>query len=214
MTMTVTLLAPYQGGRGRVAVYLNDKFAFVLYKGELSKYRLEQGSVVDDELYDRIMQETVFIRARKRGMNLLKTMDRTEADVRRKLLEGGYPEEAADDAIEYLRSYKYLDDMRYAGEYIRFKSSSMSRKQITMKLLEKGVDAGTVEEAFSGYEEESGEDIEETERELIRKLIMKRCPNGVSQLEYTDRQKLYSYLYGKGFPISAIESVYKEIAKG
>lgn len=204
--MTITGIAPYMRGKGRVAISLNDKFAFVLYKGELSRYGLDVGSLIDDELYDRIMNETVFPRARKRGMNLLKSMDRTEADVRRKLSEGGYPPEAVDDAIEYLMSYHYIDDDRYAVEYIRCKVSSMSRKQIRAKLAEKGIDKAVVENAFIAYDEENQTDADDTEGELIKKLIRKRCPNGTDGLGYEEKQKLYAYLYGKGFSLAAVDN--------
>lgn len=209
--MTVTQIVPYPKGKGRVSVYLNDKFAFVLYKGELSQYDLEVGKCVDDELYGRIMNETVYLRAKKRGMNLLKSMDRTEADVRRKLSEGGYPADAIDVAIEYLKSYHYIDDSRYASEYIRFKSSSMSRKQIIAKLTEKGVSQSVVSEAFCRYEEENGDSGDNNERELIRKLIIKRFPTGVSNIDYNSRQRLFAYLYGKGFSVSLIEEVYSSL---
>ena len=209
--MTVTQIVPYPKGKGRVSVYLNDKFAFVLYKGELSQYDLEVGKCVDDELYGRIMNETVYLRAKKRGMNLLKSMDRTEADVRRKLSEGGYPADAIDVAIEYLKSYHYIDDSRYASEYIRFKSSSMSRKQIIAKLTEKGVSQSVVSEAFCKYEEENGDSGDNNERELIRKLIIKRFPTGVSNIDYNSRQRLFAYLYGKGFSVSMIEEVYSSL---
>lgn len=211
MDMTITGIEPYYKGKGREAVYLNDKFAFVLYKGELSQYGLECGMTVDDELYEKIMKETVFPRARKRGMNLLMKMDRTEADVRGKLSEGGYPQEAVDDAITYLKSFHYIDDMRYASEYIRCKSSSMSRKQIGLKLSQKGVDKSMVEEAFTEFDEESGQDNRSAEKQLIRKLILKRCPQGVADLDYNAKQKLYAYLYGKGFSVSEIETVVIEL---
>lgn len=211
MELTVTMTEPFTKGKGRVSVFLNDRFAFVLYKGELSQYGLEIGSIVDDDLYDRILKETLIPRARKRAMNLLKTIDRTEADVRRKLFEGGYPQEAVEAAIEYLRSYHYLDDMRYATEYIRFKLQTMSRRQITAKLSEKGIDKHTIEEAFASYEEESGEDSGESEKALIRKLISKRCPQGVENLDYESRQKLYGYLYGKGFSMAVIDDVMRSL---
>lgn len=202
---TVTSIEPYKNGKGRYAVCLNDMFAFVLYKGELSQYDLKEGVQVSSELYDRIINETIVPRAKKRGMNLLMSMDRTESDIRRKLTEGGYPPEAVDEAVSYLVSFHYIDDSRYASEYIRFKSQSMSRRQITMKLTEKGIAKETILAAFSAYEEETGEDSEDTEMALIHKLIKKRYPNGITSLDYSDRKKLYSYLYGKGFSLSAID---------
>lgn len=208
--MTVTGIEPYPKGKGRVSVFLNDKFAFVLYKGELSQYDLEVGKCVDDELYGRIMNETVYLRAKKRGMNLLKSMDRTETDVRRKLSEGGYPADAVDVAVNYLKAYHYIDDLRYAGEYIRFRSSSMSRKQIAAKLWEKGVPKDIIESAFAAYEEDEGDNAD-NERAVIRKLILKRFPQGVRDIDHSAKQKLFAYLYQKGFPVSMIEEVYSSL---
>ena len=207
MDMTVTAIEPYPKGKGRVSVYLNDRFAFVLYKGELSQYGLEPGTVVDEDLYDRIMNETIILRAKKRGMNLLQKMDRTEADVRRKLSEGGYPPAAVDAAIEYLRSFHYIDDMRYASDYIRFKSQSFSRRQIMMKLSEKGISKDIIETAFSEFDTDNGDEGNGYEKALIRKLILKRCPQGAGSLDFEGRRKLISYLYGKGFSLSDIDDV-------
>ncbi len=214
MEMTVTGIEPYPKGKGRVSIYLNDKFAFVLYKGELSQYGLEIGNTGDDELYEKILSETRILRAKKRGMNLLLKNDRTEADVRGKLSEGGYPPEAVDAAIEYLKSFRYLDDMRYACEYIRCKSETTSRKMIVKKLSDKGIDRDTVEAAFNSFEEESDTSTQDSERELIRRLIVRRCPQGVGELDYNGRQKLYAYLYGKGFSIPDIEKVVNDLTSG
>ena len=208
--MTVTALEPYPKGKGRTAIYLNDKFAFVLYKGELSQYGLEVGVTVDVELYSRIMNETVFLRAKKRAMNLLQKMDRSEADIRRKLSDGGYPPEAVDVAVEYIRSYGYIDDLRYAKEYIRAKASTTSRRQISMKLYEKGISKDVTQEAFRQYEDENGPE-DSGEAQTVARLINKRCPNGINSLDYEGRQKLFAYLYNKGFSGTVIEEVYSSI---
>ena len=144
-------------------------------------------------------------------MNLLMKTDRTEADVRNKLSEGGYPPEAVDDAIEYLRSFHYIDDSRYASEYIRCKSLSMSRKQISAKLSQKGIDKNVIADSFADFDEGSGEDDFDPEKELIRKLIAKRYPKGVSDIDYNARQKLCAYLYGKGFSVADIDKVIFEL---
>ncbi len=211
MEMTVTGIEPFPKGKGRVAIYLNDRFAFVLYKGELSQYGLETGMVMDDDLYESILSGTLIPRAKKRGMNLLRTMDRTEHDVRQKLSEGGYPIEAVDAAVEYLSSYHYIDDMRYACEYIRYKIQSYSRKVITLKLTEKGIGKDVIEAAFDRYEEENDINGHDAEMELIQRLIRKRCPHGVENLDHEGKQKLYAYLYGKGFEIGAVDDALKDI---
>ena len=49
-------------------------------------------------------------------MQLLEDMDRSEAALREKLVQGLYPEEAIETAISYVRSFGYLDDARYVDE--------------------------------------------------------------------------------------------------
>ena len=87
--MTITSIENYNKGKGRAVVYLNNEFAFILYKGELDKHELAVGKSLDDEDLERIIEETLSPRAIKRAMNLIKTVDRTEYDIRSKLKEGG-----------------------------------------------------------------------------------------------------------------------------
>lgn len=203
--MTVYRIEPFSRGKGRVTVYLDDGFSFVLYKGELSQYDLFEGKELNEEDYNRILLEVIIPRAKKRGMNLLQKMDRTEADVRGKLAEGGYPIEAIDASIDYLKSFHYIDDLRYAEDYIRFKSNNKSRKAIIQKLNEKGIAKNIIDEAINNFYEEEGQELE-----LIRKLMLKKCKDNISALEYSEKQKLFSYLYQKGFSIYDIEKVYNQ----
>lgn len=209
--MVITAIEEYPKGKGRVAVYLNNEFAFVLYKGELAKYELHEGLNLTDDIYRRILDEVLNKRAIKRAMNLIKSIDRTESDVRGKLSEGGYPAESVDEAIEYLKSFHYIDDFRYVQEYYRFKVNTYSRKVIISKLLAKGIPINTIESAICDYEEDNGIDSEDTTNSLITRLINKKCPRGISDQSYEDRQKLFAYLYNKGFSVPDIERAYSSL---
>lgn len=206
--MVITSIEDYPKGKGRIAVYLNNEFAFALYKGELKKYNLCEGLELSDDVYDAILSEVLNKRAIKRGMNLLQSMDRTESDIRQKLSESGYPGESIDTAIDYLKSYHYIDDYRYAQEYYRFKSASYSRRTIVSKLREKGISANIIEAAIDAFEEENGINSEEQTNDLICKLILKKCHQNASNLGFEEKQKLFAYLYNKGFSLSDIERAY------
>lgn len=208
--MIITAIKPFERGKNRVAVYLNDEFAFVLYRGELSKYSLKEGNEINDDSLKLIMDETLLKRAKKRGMNLLQKMDRTEADIRRKLKEGGYPDVVVDETIEFLKSYRYIDDRRYADSYIRFKLSSMSRREISKKLMEKGISESLIEEQFCNFFDENNEDEEETELSLCKKLLLKKCST-LDLKEYDNRMKVFSYLYRKGFRSEIIDKAFKDL---
>ena len=90
----------------------------------------------------------VRIRAKKRALYLLERMDRTEQQLREKLKSSDYPEEVIEEAIEYVKSFHYLDDERYAENFTRYKKENMSRQQIKQKLMLKGVSKDIIQNAI------------------------------------------------------------------
>ena len=92
--MYVTKIEPVT--KTKYKVFIDGQFAFVLYKGELSRYHIAQDTEVDERLVSQILSEIVLKRAKLRAMHLLTDMDRTESQLRTKLKQGLYP----DDIIE------------------------------------------------------------------------------------------------------------------
>ena len=97
----------------RVRVVLDNGREFPLYRGEGKKYSLAEGVELSKEQYEEIHNEILVKRARKRAMHLLERMDRTEAQLREKLLKAEFEPEFIEQAIAYVKSYGYLDDERY-----------------------------------------------------------------------------------------------------
>lgn len=187
--MVVTEVIPINSKRSKV--FLDGEYAFILYKGELRQYGVCAGSVLTEETYTEIMQDVLEKRGRARALNLLLAMDRTECQLRQKLQEGGYPEEIINHVLTYVKEYHYVDDARYAGEFIRTRSHSKSRRQMQVQLQMKGVSTQVIQQAF----EEQGE---MDESEAICRFIEKKHID----LENADRNeiyKLFSSLIRKGF---------------
>lgn len=202
-SLTVTQIEEYV--KNKYKVFLNDEFAFVLYKGELRRFKIQVGAILEKETYQEIVDTILIKRAKLRAMHLLKTIDRTEADVRRKLHECLYPKEAIDAAIDYVKSYHYINDTRYANNFITSRSGSMSKSKIRQKLILKGIDKELIDEQLKAY----GEDGNDTEKELLRRLMLKKCKE-LPLSDFQEKNKLFAYLYRKGFAISDIECVYRE----
>ena len=78
----------------------------------------------------------------RRAMHLLEHMDRTEKGLRDKLRQSDYPEDMIEYAIAYVKSYGYVDDARYARNYIRYRLDQKTRQQLMQELYRKGVDPG------------------------------------------------------------------------
>lgn len=176
----------------RVRIHLEDGNGFALYKGEQRQYGLQEGKELSEEQFQEIRREILIKRARRRTMHLLEKMDRTENQLRTKLRQGYYPEDVIEDAIDYVKGYHYVDDLRYAQNYVRCHKDRKSRRMLQMELLQKGVAEGWIRQAL---EEEYGW---ENEQEQILKWIQKK--NYSSQTaDIKEKQRVYRFLMRKGF---------------
>ncbi len=203
----ITQIEKYRNNKYRI--FINDEFAFLLYKTECSSFGLEEGVALTDEAYSLIFSEILEKRAKLYAMNLLRKQDRTERDLKRKLSEALYPEETIEQAIKYVKDFGYLDDVRYAFNYIRLSASRYGKAELKNKLQEKGISGEDIEEAYRQAAEEGFID-ENTEEELIEKLIRKKYRD-ITELENADRDKLYASLYRKGFTVRSVEKVLRRI---
>ena len=208
MCMTVTDIKDYK--KGRYEIFLNDESAFVLYKSEIKQYNIKVNNTLTADTIKEIVNEVLTKRCKKRAMNLLLKGDMTEMKLRSKLLEGKYPEEVVDIAIKYVKSYNYIDDRRYAMSFIAYKSATDSRNTIRRKLIEKGVAKDIIDSCIEEFyvEDELNASVE---KELIEKLILKKCKTP-STLEYSDKQKLIASIMRKGFSFYDVESVISSLS--
>lgn len=187
--MTVTKIEPL--GKNRNRVYIDEELAFVLYRGELSHYEIKEGCEIQEESYREIVEEVLVKRAKLRCMNLLKSMDRTEFQLRERLARGDYPECVIEKALEYVKHYGYVNDASYAERYIESRQDQKSRREITCDLMRKGIAKDIIASAF-----EEREPIDE-EAQIRRWLEKKRVdPETASPKE---KQKMYMFLMRKGF---------------
>lgn len=187
----------------RCKVYIEQEFAFVLYKGELRLYHVREGEELAQEVYDTIMTEVLPKRAKLRAMNLLLKREYTTAQLRDKLKQGFYPDTVLEEAMEYVASFHYIDDMRYATDYIRCNEQSRSRRRIEQDLQSKGISKDLIKAAWESWEEQGGAQDEET---MICKLLEKRGYDA-DTADYNRRQKEAAFLMRKGFSSESIRRV-------
>lgn len=201
--MIVTGIEPVHSSR--VKIYMDDEFAFVLYKGELRSYGIAIGKEVTEETYERILKEVLSKRAKKRAMALLTVKPYTESKLREKLVEGEYPSTIIEEAISYVKSYHYVDDVMYAKQY--FETYRLSKSILRMKndLRSKGVSAKDMEEALSEIEDSEDGGVDEGEQ--IRTLLEKRHFNA-STATYEETQKMMAFLMRRGY---SMEKIRKEL---
>ena len=189
-------------GKGKLRIRFDNGAELSLYRSEAKQFYLAKDAGIEEEMYRKLLDEVVAKRATKRAMHLLERMDRTEYQLRDKLKTGGYPEECIDAAIEYVKRYHYIDDLRYAYTYVRLHQERLSKMQIRMKLSQKGIDRELIAQALE-------KEYETEEIEQIRRLLAKKNYAGEAADEKEFR-RIYQFLLRRGFRSNEIMRAMKE----
>ncbi len=147
-------------------------------------------------------------RAAKKAMDLLLRQDRTEKNLRERLSRSGFSEKASEYAIRYVVHFGYVDDLRYAQNYIFLHKGKRSKKELRYRLLDKGVPPELVTEAFLEYKEE--EEYEAFQSQLAKRLKGQR----LSDMDVPARDKIVAYFARKGYSFPLIRSVMREWMEG
>lgn len=184
----------------RIIVHLDNGEHFAVYHKEAEHLGLETDRELTQLQYQEILVDILIPRAKKRAMYLLEKMDRTEAQLREKLRQGCYPDIAIEEAISYVKKFHYVDDFRYACNYVRSHGPGSSRRRLMMELTGKGISGELVRQALET--EYTGEE----RLEILRWMEKKQYDPG--QADLRQKQKMYQFLLRKGF---RSEDILKEL---
>ncbi|MBE5908583.1 MAG: regulatory protein RecX [Lachnospiraceae bacterium] len=197
MTILDIQLVPRK--KNKYKVHLQGGMDLVLYKREVKTYGLEVGEEISEGAYQRILEETLIPRAKRRAMHLLEKQDRTRKNLEDKLRESDYPQTAIDAAIAYVESFHYIDDERYARSYVHFHQEGKSKRRIQQDLMQKGIDRDVIALVLE-------EEYETSEEDMIRNLLRKKHYDPESA-DAKERSKMYRFLAGRGFSSGDISRV-------
>lgn len=207
-------------GKGRYLISMESGLQFPLYRQELSNCGLsfpsdgkdssedffaavsfepsgtESSGLLSCENLSRILKEILPKRACLCAMHLLEKMDRTEFQLREKLRQSNYPDFIIDDAVSYVKSYHYLDDLRYARNYLEIHSAGKSRRLMEQELYAKGVSKEIVAQAVS--------EMEFPDEELQIRALLEKKHYILPFEDKKTQQRACSFLMRKGYSMSAI----------
>ena len=103
-----------------------------------------------------------------------------------------------------MKSYGYIDDVRYASDYIRYHSSQgRGKNRIRMELMQKGVSDADIEKAW--IETEALGLIEDS-AEAIHKLLEKKHYS--PDMDPADRNRIAAFLMRRGY---SPEDIFREM---
>ena len=173
----------------RYCLYIDYEPYASVDSSDIRRLHLKIGEDIDDLALAQFRQEYLYKRALNKAINSIKFSDKCEYDIRQKLSDLYYDEEIIDFTLEKLRSYGYVDDLRYAGGYIRRHAAKKGHRVISYELAMKHISQDKIEQAFAEADMPD-------EMDTIKRILQRRY--SVADLK-DSRQKVLAYMSGKGF---------------
>src|SRR5262245_46461773 len=161
--------------------------------------------------HDTDMAKTPYERTFERALNLLSYKPRSLAEMRSRLMEKDWAEEAiVDQVIARLEELGYLNDEQFAANLAnsRLTAKPLGRTRLRRDLQRKKLSPETVENALDGaYQQQS-------EEELIERAINKRVRLKGAPATREEAKKLFDYLIRRGFSYDLVIRKVREAGKG
>jgi regulatory protein len=191
---------------GRMRVTLENGELFNISERKAIDLGLETGGEMTQEIHEEILSDLRRSCMQRCGA-LLGSRDYTVKRLRIKLEEAGFPPSIIEECIEKLTDAHYLDDRRYAQNYVRSYINDRSRRRIAQDLLGRGIAENMIEEAFASVGEET--DPEEAQIRQIRRLLKKRDFDPAAAT-FEEKQKIMAFLHRKGYEADLIHREMEE----
>ncbi len=184
--------------------------ALVLSPGEWKRLSASLGRTPADgdeitpELYDRLHDAAARTAALRDCALLLRSRDRSEAELKRKLREKRHPAEAIESALAYVKGKGYLNEeaacLRYAEAAVR--SSHYGPRRIAAYLRSHGYDAKAASSAACAVPEEDY-------RAALDWQLTHKYP-ALAEAAPAEREKIYAALLRLGFTSDEIRAALRE----
>lgn len=194
---TVTKIEVQKKDPSRSSVFINDVFDFGATTKALERYGLIKGMVLSQEAYDALLERIQLDKAKYRALEYIATHNKTEKQVRDKLIQAEYSPIIVDQVIEFLQKYRYIDDIDFARRYTESKATygRKSGRQIQSMLYMKGITSINPFEIWEGLEE----------IELANTTYFLEKYKYSNDLTYEQKRKIVNRILNKGFSYQTIQ---------
>jgi regulatory protein len=119
--------------------------------------RFKVGDRLDAETAAALQADQSRYETYQRALRLLGVRDHSRSELRQKLVRRGCDQTAIDDALNKLAAKNYLDDRRFAIDWVnhRRQTSPRSRRLLKQELKNKGVASDLIDEALRPVDEQA-----------------------------------------------------------
>jgi regulatory protein len=190
MDKTITAITVQKKHTDRFAIYLDGVFAFGLAKKFAEN--LAVGQSLSENTVTQLRKKDELEAACKTLDHFIGYRERSETEVYKRLIKGGYQEETIRSAINRFKEMGLLNDLHFARNWVndRIILKPRGRRLLKLELQQKGITPEGVEEALRDIapDEELAHAAARSHSRRLEKL---------DQRTFTER--LRSFLLRKGF---------------
>ena len=212
MILKITSYEKQKHNEEKFNVFVDEKYAFSISVNGWIKWGLYIDKILTQEDIDKIVKED------RQEIAFLKLLDivsygmKTEKEIRRKLKEKEFQEEEIEYAIEKGIKYGYVNDEYYVKHYIleRAMPNKWGSNKVYSMLSQKGIDKELIKDGIEKYMIE--EDVSDNAYEVALKKY--RTINKEKYNKLQCKQKLSTFLMGKGYSYDIVKKVVNRVMEG
>ncbi len=187
-------------------VEMSDDYSVIISTDLVLEYKLHKGMQIEEDTLGSILSRQNNIDAKQTAYNYIAYKPRTESQVRSKLKEKLFPQDAIDKSIEFLYEFKYLDDEKYAMDFVKsyLNLKGAGRIKLAMELKKRGISKDHISNAIqTHFPEDAAELTMTTAISYLKKISYKTLEKQKSSLR--------NFLLRQGFEYNNINNTMNEI---
>ena len=191
--MKITKLEVQKNDKNRVNLYVDDEFYSGIPAELVYLEHLKTGLEIDEKDSKKIIFENEKSKAMSRVTKYIGSSLKTQKQIRDYLRKKEYSEDTIEFVMSKLVEYNYIDDQKYAQAYVLTYGKKYGKLKLKSQLKVKGVSEEIIECV-----------LEDNKVDSIESVASKYLKNKV--MSYEVSQKLFRFLYSRGYEFDEINS--------
>ena len=191
--MKITKLEVQKNDKNRVNLYVDDEFYSGIPAELVYLEHLKTGLEIDEKDLKKIIFENEKSKAMSRVTKYIGSSLKTQKQIRDYLRKKEYSYDTVEFVMSKLVEYNYIDDKKYAQAYVLTYGKKYGKLKLISQLKIKGVSEEIIECV-----------LEDNKVDSIESVASKYLKNKV--MSYEVSQKLFRFLYSRGYEFDEINS--------
>lgn len=208
--MVITKIERQKKNPKRVNIYCDDEFGVGIHEDVLVKFGLRKGDVLDEHQLQQLESAEEFNLAKEKALKFISYRQRSEKEVRSKLLVQEFHPSVIDRVLSYLKDLGLLNDRAFAEAYVhdllmkKPAGATLVRQQLRLK----GIDKSIIDDVLHTQLDVDTQIM--LAREAAKKHMRRYRTSRKKQERLKQQKRLVDFLARRGFAWDTVSSVVKE----